>query len=129
MSIHNKERKMNLKLGIVILHVNDLARARTFYTETVGLPILDVFLDGQFVTLQAGSDSQIGLSAAPAITPQAGTTEIGFEVDDVDRVYANWQTQGVTLLTQPQDFPFGRAFDAQDPDGHRLNVYKLRSMN
>lgn len=117
---------MNPKLGMVILHFTDVAQARQFYTEKLGLFVLEHISDDHFVTLQTGGDAQMGLSGEPGDTV-AGTTEIGFEVNDVDSVYASWQTQGVTLLTQPHDFPFGRAFDALDPEGHRINIYKLRS--
>ncbi len=119
---------MDYKLGIVILHVNDLGKARDFYTNTLNLPIIEPLSDEHFLTLQLGAN-QIGISNAPNVKPQVGSTELGLEVKDVDDVYATWQKQGVTLLTSPQDFPFGRAFDAQDPEGHRLNVYKLRSRN
>ena len=116
---------MNPKLGIVILHFQNLPQARQFYTETVGLSVLDAQSDNHFVTLQAG-DSLVGLSAEPG-SAAAGTTEIGFEVNDADTAYREWQAKGATLLTEPNDFPFGRSFDAQDPEGHRLNIYKLRS--
>ena len=116
---------MNPKLGIVILHFTNLPQAREFYAETVGLPVIDAQSDDHFVTLQA-ANSLVGLSAEPG-APAAGTTEIGFEVGDVDGTYRDWKAKGVTLLSEPGDFPFGRSFDAQDPEGHRLNIYKVRS--
>lgn len=118
---------MNPKLGIVIMHFTNLPQARKFYAETVGLPVIDAQSDDHFVTLQAG-DSLIGLSGEPGSFP-AGSTEIGIEVNDADRAYSEWKSQGATLLSEPNDFPFGRSFDAQDPEGHRINIYKLRSSN
>ena len=50
--------------------------------------------------------------------------EIGLIVDDVDRVWRDWKSKGVNLLTEPQDLPFGRNFDARDPEGHALVVFK-----
>ncbi len=49
---------------------------------------------------------------------------IGLLVDDVDRVWRDWKAKGVNLLTEPQDLPFGRNFDARDPEGHYLSVFK-----
>jgi predicted enzyme related to lactoylglutathione lyase len=53
--------------------------------------------------------------------------ELSLEVEDVDATWRAWQAKGVQTLSAPQDFPFGRAFDAQDPEGHLLNIYKLRT--
>jgi len=29
------------------------------------------------------------------------------------------------MLTEPVETPFGRIFEARDPDGYRINVYEL----
>ena len=81
-----------------------------------------------FITLAASDSTQIGLediSAKPA-EGKPSTFEIGFAVPDVDALYRSWRAAGVTLLNEPSDFPFGRAFDAQDPEGVRLSLYQLR---
>ncbi len=116
---------MKYRLGMVILHVQDLQRARAFYTDTLGLPIVPEFSDDRFVVVQPAGDAQIGITSAPGAASGPGSTELAMEVSDVDSVYREWKSQGVTLLTEPTDFPFGRAFDAQDPDGNKLNVFKV----
>lgn len=120
---------MKYKLGMVILHVKDLKQARTFYADTLGLPVVPEASDDNFIVLQPAGEAQIGVTIAPSTANGPGSTEVAMEVNDVDHIYREWKTRGVTLLTEPADFPFGRAFDAQDPEGHRLSVYKLRSMN
>ena len=120
---------MNFKLGIVILHVRDFDKARAFYVDTLGLPVVPHLSDDHFVTVQPQNSTQIGITAEPGIVNGQSSTEIGFEVDDVDALYREFQSQNIPLLSAPQDFPFGRAFDVQDPDGNKLSLYKLRSMN
>ena len=59
--------------------------------------------------------------------PAPGGIELGLAVDDVDATWREWQAKGIQTLSAPEDFPFGRAFDAQDPEGHLLSIYKLRA--
>lgn len=120
---------MNPKLGIVILHVRDLAQARHFYETVVGLQIDPAQTDEHFVSYHDGGDGLLSLEAAPDAGANTGTTELGFAVNDVDGVYQDWKQKGVRLVSEPADFPFGRAFDAQDPEGNSLSIYKFRGTN
>jgi predicted enzyme related to lactoylglutathione lyase len=118
---------MNLKPGIVILVTRDLQQARSFYVEKLSLPVIEPLSSPTFITIGTAGDCQIALQSATAgQTAEPGNTELGFEVDDVDAVWHEWKARGVTTMTDPADMPFGRAFDAQDPDGHRLSVYALK---
>ena len=51
--------------------------------------------------------------------------EIGFQVPNVDPAWQDWHAKGVPELTAPVKTPFGRIFEARDPDGYPLNVYEL----
>jgi predicted enzyme related to lactoylglutathione lyase len=51
--------------------------------------------------------------------------ELSFEVDDVDDIWKRWKEQGVEIVTEPMDLPFGRYFMAKDPEGHYLSAYCL----
>jgi predicted enzyme related to lactoylglutathione lyase len=106
-----------------------LNQARAFYADTLGLPVIPEFSDDHFVALQPAGEAQIGITNTPGAANGPSSTELAMEVSDVDHIYREWKTKGVTLLTEPADFPFGRAFDAQDPDGNKLSIYKVRSMN
>jgi predicted enzyme related to lactoylglutathione lyase len=46
---------------------------------------------------------------------QPGSTELGFETDDLEAVRSRFLT-----------FGFGESFEAKDPDGYAISVYKLR---
>jgi uncharacterized glyoxalase superfamily protein PhnB len=41
------------------------------------------------------------------------------EVDDVDAHFARAKGAGATILSEPQDNPYGRLYRAEDPEGHR----------
>jgi uncharacterized glyoxalase superfamily protein PhnB len=40
-------------------------------------------------------------------------------VDDVDAHYEQARARGATILREPQDEPYGRLYNAADPEGHR----------
>ncbi len=118
---------MNLKPGIVILVTRNLKQTQEFYVEKLGLSINETLSSPTFVILDTAGDCQLALqNAYDGQTAEPGNTEIGFEVDNVDVVWQEWKARGVTTMTDPADMSFGRVFDAQDPDGHRLSVYKLK---
>jgi predicted enzyme related to lactoylglutathione lyase len=51
--------------------------------------------------------------------------EIGFQVPNVEPAWHDWHAKGIPMLTVPAQTPFGRIFEARDPDGYHLNVYEL----
>ncbi|MBI5568217.1 MAG: VOC family protein [Chloroflexi bacterium] len=119
---------MGYTMAIAVLRVQDLAKERIFYHETLGFPIDETESTPTFVMLKTAGPAWLALedvSKQPEKAAPAGGVEIGLIVDDVDRVWQEWQAKGVNLLTQPQDMPYGRTFDARDPEGHSLSVFKL----
>ncbi len=118
---------MDYTLSITILRVQDLAKARRFYHETLGFAIDEAQSDPQFVMLKTTGPALLALedvSAQPQKAAPAGGVEVGLLVGDVDRVWQDWKAKGVNVLTPPQDLPFGRSFEARDLEGHSLNVYR-----
>ena len=132
---------MNPKLGITIIYVRDIQKMSKFYTEVLGLSVVKEQTAETFVTLAAGGTwialADVGgpwvsrklhlLPAKRETTIAPVGIELSLEVEDEDATWRAWQAKGVPTLSAPQDFPFGRAFDAQDPEGHLLNIYKLRT--
>lgn len=59
------------------------------------------------------------------VTIQHGNAiEVGFEVEGVPAAYAKSQAVKAQLgELQTQDF--GQMFEARDPDGHRLNIFRF----
>jgi len=56
-------------------------------------------------------------------TQGAPGTWLFLEVDDVDRLYAEYKTSGAKILEPPADRPWGRReMIVEDPDGHRLRL-------
>src|SRR5579864_7636548 len=120
-----------MKLGFVILYVGSLDKTKAFYTEALGLSVVEAASGPTFVTLRAAGGAMLGLQdktasrLPPGRETQPGSVEVSFEVDDVDGTWKRWKERGVELVTDPMDLPFGRYFLAKDPEGHYLSVYRF----
>jgi predicted enzyme related to lactoylglutathione lyase len=120
-----------MNLGFVVLYVQDVKKVKAFYTDVLGLTVVEEVSSPTFVTLRTTGGSLLALqdkAAAlmpPAREDQPGSVELSFEVDDVDETWRRWKEQGVTVVTDPVDLSFGRYFLAQDPEGHWLSAYRF----
>jgi predicted enzyme related to lactoylglutathione lyase len=120
-----------MNLGFVVVYVRDMEKARAFYTDVLGMAVVEAISSPTFVTLRPSGGSLVALqdkAAAkfpPGLEEQAGSVELSFEVDDVDAAWKRWKEQGVELVSEPMDLPFGRYFMAKDPEGHYLSAYRF----
>ncbi len=115
-------------LANINLFMRDIEQAKRFYTEALDLaevpdrsaPPAFFLLDGGGCTLTLQN------AAAPGAAFDVGTSvELGFAMDDVDAVRVALQAWGVTV-SEVQQMGWGGGFDAHDPDGHRLTIYRMR---
>ncbi|WP_372527700.1 VOC family protein [Piscinibacter sp.] len=79
-----------------ILPVKDMARARRFYTEAIGLQPVGEKPNGQFVYRCGGTE--IALFAKPEGT-KAQHTALSFQVLDIARTIADMKARGVTFAS------------------------------
>lgn len=105
---------------VPIITVQDIFAACDHYAEILGLA--EVMNHGWIVTLaNASGDHQISLMTkdqTAAVNPQAS-----IEVDDVDASYASVRAQGLEIVHELQDEPWGvRRFFFRDLSGNVINV-------
>ena len=112
-------------LVVPTVAVTDLDRAKRFFVEQVGLPLLE---ETPFsFRLGAGKGSQIGVRRGQ---PNVGQTVAHFEVDGLEAVIGDLTSRGVTFeeYETPKTVNFiaqvGPARGAwfKDPDGNVLGV-------
>lgn len=119
---------MATRLGNVNVFVRDIEQAKQFYVEGMGL-IEDKERSHPptFVLLQAG-DCMLTLQDASAPTAALEASrgiELGFEVADIEAVRTRLAAWGVPV-SEVQHMGWGAGFDAVDPEGHRLTIYRMR---
>jgi catechol 2,3-dioxygenase len=120
---------LSYKLGLVSLYFRDVARARAFYVDTLGLQVVAEFSGPDFVFLRPAGGTPIALRDAGALPlashAEPGGFDIGLEVDNVDATLGDWRAKGIDIVKDVQDMGAGRVFLARDPEGHLLSVYQL----
>ena len=114
---------MSMSLNFILLHVRDIAAERDFYKDALGLEV-----DGDspaFVSFKPNGAAVLALSPDVPPTPQQ-TVELWWQVDNADALHTALKGRSVTLVSEPKDEPFGRAFSAKDPEGNQVNFYQPR---
>lgn len=97
----------DLRFGFAVANVKDIAKARRFYTEVLGLQVkreAPNFI--QFETFAIASDNP------SATTP----VELYWLVDDAEAARGALTARGA-VCTAVEAKPFGKVFSTKDPDG------------
>jgi lactoylglutathione lyase len=110
------------KLDYIIIFVSDMQRSTEFYRDLLGLPLK--FASPGWTEFATGSTTialhparDAVLSSTQEQSP-AGQAQLGFQVDDLDTVYASLQAQGVKFSLPPKQQPEGGSIAVlHDPDG------------
>jgi len=109
--------------------VNDLARSIAFY-EGLGFAVGERWEDGGKllgVMLHAGA-CMYGLTQDDFAKGKDRVKGVGMRTwisteQDIDDIAARAKAAGVTLDTEPEDYPWGgRGFAVTDPDGFKLTL-------
>lgn len=115
------------KMSFVMLGVRDLARALSFYCDTLGLPVQ--FQSSEFAFLDAGGVTlALSLPLVQAMghgsEKLGGASELVFGVDDVESAYNAFTARGVKFTREPHNVTGAQwAANFEDPDGHALSVF------
>lgn len=105
--------------------VQDQDRALRFYTEKLGFRVLT---DQQFSDTQRWIELSIpgAETGVTLFTPQGHEDRIGtfvntsWEVDNMEKTYAELQERGVELLGPPQKQPWGTFVIFKDSEGNQI---------
>lgn len=113
--------------NFVLLHVADPLASARFYTDLLGLRVIDA--QETFAMAALNEKVLLGWWLASAADPEAdgspGASEISFDVADLgtlEALHRDWREKDVPIRTAPVEMPFGHTFVASDPDGHRIRI-------
>lgn len=112
---------MQVKRIVANIATKDIAAARRFYGEVLGL---DILMDhGWIVTY--GNDARMSVQVGVASAGGSGTPvpDLSIEVDDLEAALKRMRKAGVAIEYGPADEPWGvRRFYVRDPFGKLVNV-------
>lgn len=112
----------------IALIVEDVDKSAEFYKEKLGMKTNDeLTVSGEFAIFQTEGGAMFALQKA--IETKDGTTvdqpiAVALAVDDADSTYLELKKNGVELLDEPNDMPYGRTFLMRGPGGQVLRIYK-----
>ncbi|HYQ43241.1 MAG TPA: VOC family protein [Polyangiaceae bacterium] len=97
----------NLRFGFAVANVKDIAKAKTFYTEVLGLK----------VQREAPNFIQFEHFAIASDNPEATSPlELYWLVDDAEATRRELAARGASCSSVDAK-PFGKLFTVKDPDG------------
>lgn len=120
-------------LQSVILFVADLAEARAFYVDALGLPVR---FEDEIIVVVGGRSGQVVLHRNDKGHDERGTfpagTGIGgaairFVVDDPDACEQEALDRGLRVVWPTQDASWGRFVVLEDPDGRSVVLARMRT--
>ena len=105
--------------GFISIGVSDVDRSATFYERYLG-GIRDTFDYGPGSAVFVGWPTYALSSQRPPRPdqPSATTIQLWWRASDAQALYERAAADGVPILVEPFDGPFGRTFAIADPDGY-----------
>ncbi len=112
--------------GFVSIALSDVARSAGFYEHYLGA-IRDTFDFGPGAVAFVGWPT-FALNATRGPLPDGAASacpiQLWWRASDAQAVHERAAADGVPILVEPVDGPFGRTFTIADPDGYRVTVYE-----
>ena len=113
--------------GFISIAVADVQRSAAFYERYLG-GVRDTFDWGRdsavFVGWPTYALSSARRPGQPGPSPDTTTIQVWWRASNAQVLYERAAADGVPILVQPFDGPFGRTFAMADPDGYRITVYE-----
>jgi catechol 2,3-dioxygenase-like lactoylglutathione lyase family enzyme len=112
---------MKVKRIVANIGTQDVARARSFYQDVLGL---DLLMDqGWIQTFGSGAAMSVQVSVASEGGSGTPVPDLSIEVDDVDAALERMKAAGFPIEYGPANEPWGvRRFYVRDPFGKLVNV-------
>jgi catechol 2,3-dioxygenase-like lactoylglutathione lyase family enzyme len=112
---------MKVKRIVANIATQDIARAKRFYQDVLGL---DLLMDHGWIQTY-GSQTEMSVQISVASEGGSGTQvpDLSIEVDDVNAALERMKRAGFPIEYGPADEPWGvRRFYVRDPFGKLINV-------
>jgi catechol 2,3-dioxygenase len=120
------------ELGHIALFVQDLASAKQFYTQAVGLRPVGKLMKGRAIALTGGRTHHelllIETGDKPSISPDIQSSvyhfawKVGDSLDDLKICYDRLLKMGISIEATV-DHLISKSLYLRDPDGNRVELY------
>jgi len=116
-----------LEIAFAMYPVSDVARAREFYEQKLGLKVDTAmeFAPGQWWIEYEIGPSGLGITNFAQPSCKKGPS-VAIEVADFEAALATVQAASLPVTWGPNDTPVCRSFGVTDPDGNELFFHKRK---
>jgi len=111
---------MPIAIEGIVWYSEDLDRARVFYRDVLGLPLL--LDEGHVIHFDAGTVRLAIHRCPPGESREAPEGFLVFGVDDLAAAYEELSKRGAVFLGAPAQRPYGRVAYLHDPEGHEIGL-------
>jgi predicted enzyme related to lactoylglutathione lyase len=116
------------KVAFTMYPVTDMARARAFYEETLGLGPSRSGATSRWVEFDLPGGGCLAITNVTQGEPSAGAGgTIAFEVEDLPALIADLKAKGVTFPNDDIESPVCRMAICLDSEGNSIILHKLKS--
>ena len=116
------------KVAFTMYPVTDMARARTFYEETLGLGPSRSGAASPWVEFDLPDGGCLAITNVTQQEPSANAGgTIAFEVDDLTGLIVGLKAKGVAFPADDIESPVCRMAVCLDPDGNSIILHELKS--
>jgi catechol 2,3-dioxygenase-like lactoylglutathione lyase family enzyme len=119
--MRKEEYKLGVKRIVANVATKDIAAAKSFYQDVLGL---DMLMDHGWITTY-GSQERMSIQISFASEGGGGTPvpDLSIEVDELEAVLDAMRRAGFSIEYGPVDEPWGvRRFFVRDPFGKLVNI-------
>jgi predicted enzyme related to lactoylglutathione lyase len=114
-------------VAFTMYSVTDMTKARAFYEGALGLELAAEY-EGKWVEYQPGSGCLAITTMVDAVKPSGDHGgSIAFEVDDLDKTFADLKAKKAEFYTPIIDTPGCRMFYVADPDGNSVGLHQKKA--
>ena len=115
------------KVAFTMYPVKDMARARAFYEETLGLGLAPQRATSPWVEFDLPGGGCLAITDVTGDEPRSDGATIAFEVDDLPATIAALKGKGVTFKAEDIESPVCRMAVCLDSEGNAIILHKLKT--
>lgn len=105
--------------------VTDMARARKFYEEVLGLAVETEFGE-EFVEYAIGDGTTLSLGKMDGWNPVGDGSHVALEVEDYDKAMDKLKAHDVKFHMETEEFPNCRMSIILDTEGNWITIHKRK---
>ena len=113
--------------GFISIAVSDAQKSAAFYERYLGA-VRDTFDFGPdavaFVGWPTFAVSSVRRPGQAGPSPDTTTIQLWWRASDAQALHDMVAADGIPIVVEPFDGPFGRTFVMADPDGYRITIYE-----